>query len=60
MSRKTKLVKCKQKRHDCFACTQKGNCRILVDTNFKNHDGKTYKCPFYKKVIEALGGFSLR
>lgn len=44
-----KFKRCEQRLHDCFACTPSGCCKVLNDTSFKNDDGDTYKCPFYKK-----------
>lgn len=41
------MPKCKQKRHDCFACNKNGKCVCLLDTNFKR------KCPFFKTKTEA-------
>ena len=43
----SKLVKCKQKRTDCFAYDARGYCTCLKDTKF------SYKCPFYKNYHEV-------
>ena len=48
-----KFKRCEQKRHDCFGCTSSGGCKVLNDTTFKDDEGKTYKCPFYKRRTEV-------
>lgn len=48
-----KYYRCSQKRHDCFACNGNGCCVVLNNTEFKTRKGKTYTCPFYKKVEQA-------
>ena len=45
--------KCKQRLHDCFACDENGYCQVLKNTDFKRRNGKTYKCPFYKKKSDV-------
>ena len=48
-----KYKRCEQNRRDCFAC-KGGKCRVLNNTRFiRPLTGKTYKCPFYKKVSEV-------
>lgn len=49
MAGNTKLKRCEQKRFDCFAFTSKGCCKCLNNTSFKDEEGRTYKCPFFKK-----------
>lgn len=48
-----KYKKCSQKRFDCFGCNRNGHCVVLNNTEFKTIKGKTYICPFYKKVEQA-------
>jgi len=48
-----KYKRCEQKRHDCFGCDSNGCCVVLNDTTFKKRNGRTYKCPFYKTVLQA-------
>lgn len=48
-----KYKRCEQNRHDCFGCDCDGKCVVLNNTIFKRRNGTTYKCPFYKTVMQA-------
>lgn len=46
------LKKCNQGKRDCFAAHNdsiRGTyCKVLSDTEFKNKNGTSRDCPFYK------------